>query len=878
MSNTNEPSFEFIYAGVNPSSIIKVLSTAEKQRLPLMINNALVCEFLSSSGNIIKNYLEETRSIDLLTETELVSSPAERSLLDILKEENPLNLSDEQLLLNHVIAEAVERQGRIEEVYQWLQTQFQIDTKLIPLFDRAINLRVIKDKNAANLRFYQLTGKLNEKLTVEEAKEKREPGILYLSGEKQLESLKTHPEAVKYLKTSTPLVLLITDWITLSVLLNINDFKKRLSKAEGTIVYLLAIPELDEKETERYNEIISAIIGPNKTIKDALKLASENGDYIIMQKDYSKLLTDTEYGCPIIYDDIINNPESVIEYLNRTAKLNLTLGTDEAEKNKEEDETEEEKTQKKEEVEKRSSNDKKEETEKAEKKQIVSKKKDEKPDVDDNNLNGKKQVDSEDEENVNISPSKHLLPKPTEAALKPPDSIYEVGKEKKTKKQFEKEIVIANGSTETSKEKKELKEEKEEVITVEKGDAVETTTPVKAPVEIRDARKELDDLLSEAIKTEFPDLYDLLLAIYLMPSIPEELFHKSKEEIILLLGEDEGIASLAAQNLINSMLSIDDQIVRIYMARAYAIIASHRPAVCRQVVTQNTIRIGLSGNREERRRLVEILASMARQHLETVVYVMEAFISHFVNSDSPLEFERGKSFVNAVTGAEQRLALPVIDTYLSYFDSLPEEKLPDLSTTISSFDGATVGIELVTDFTLKRAKIIAKEIAKHLENTSFIALVMKILEAWENGDVHKISQLSGSILPSKTLEKYERLSIAKKIRKIGNIPIDSLSKSLNKKQDELEALIVDLIVKDELDAKLEMVGDRMFVIMNEEKEKKTNSDEEKGSGKDTEKLGNNDENKLGRNSNYENTGKTSSKTSKRKKNQQEEQVSKEEDE
>ena len=807
--------FSIIFAGTSPSKLISYLDEETSAFPKILINNSLSCNFPSSSGTRIYHHIEESLVIHALSHVEFHSSPAETSLLEILKNENPLHLSDELLLINHVVSEAVERQGRIEEVYDWLKDQFQLDFEIIPLFDRPIELRAIKNNKAGNLRYYQITGKLLEELTVEEANEKIPPNTLGLSGVKELESLKTHAHSSKLLKGSKAIVFLFTDWITLSAFTKINDLKRRMKKTDGKIVTIIDIA-LEEKDvSERDKELIEAILGPKSNIITLLQTVSEFSDFILIDTSLKTIIGGENFSCPHIFDEIHQNPENIIEYLNNTMKLGITPKAKEEDVKEEAEDVEveaEESAKVIEEAEEAESSSPQVNAEKSFEEKEEKTKKIKTAVVEEQEPAKAEDTKREEKPSVIETEEAEISPEEAEAI---DAEIIEKESQEVLEEPAQKKKPVKKTVKEAPKKKPVVKEEQVSVVS-----AKENAVPVEKSA--RNGELDIKDFVASKftseIEQEFPDLSELVKNLSIMPGLNKPVLVKVIDELVLLVNEDEGIASLAAQNLINSMIGVENRIIRSYMAQAYAIISSHRPAVCKQMLTQNTLRIGLEGTPEERRRMIDILGSMARQQLESVLATLNTFINSFVKSDKPLIFERGKSFINGLAGNEPRLMRPIISKYLEFFDSIESERLPDLATAISSFDGATVGIELVTDFTLQRAKAIAEEIEKHLMGTSFIAIIKQIIGAWEQADVDKVAQLSGTILPSRTLEKHERLVIAKKIEKVGNIPIDTLSKSFNIDRDKLEAILVDLIVKDELDAHLEMVGDRMFVIMNNGKD------------------------------------------------------------
>jgi hypothetical protein len=90
------------------------------------------------------------------------------------------------------------------------------------------------------------------------------------------------------------------------------------------------------------------------------------------------------------------------------------------------------------------------------------------------------------------------------------------------------------------------------------------------------------------------------------------------------------------------------------------------------------------------------------------------------------------------------------------------------------------------------------------------------MQAWKEGDKGAISTATGSILPEETLRKFERLELARKVEKLKMVQLSTLAESLGRDVETVERLITELIVNDELHAKMKLIEDKMYLVADED--------------------------------------------------------------
>ena len=77
--------------------------------------------------------------------------------------------------------------------------------------------------------------------------------------------------------------------------------------------------------------------------------------------------------------------------------------------------------------------------------------------------------------------------------------------------------------------------------------------------------------------------------------------------------------------------------------------------------------------------------------------------------------------------------------------------------------------------------------------------------------MNRLTLLCGSISES-ALRKAKRLSLAQNIKKVGTIPLEILARSLKEDPKELETLVYEMVMNDEIHARLEIVDGRLYII------------------------------------------------------------------
>jgi hypothetical protein len=281
------------------------------------------------------------------------------------------------------------------------------------------------------------------------------------------------------------------------------------------------------------------------------------------------------------------------------------------------------------------------------------------------------------------------------------------------------------------------------------------------------------------------------------------------EDIQETVEKDESLEVQAAQGLIKLISGVLPEKVRSNALKVFMKLAEERTITFRRVV-QSWLDSELNNpdfSIQDQQNTT--LIKMASNNSNFVGSVLEAFVNSILTSDlSPAQAERARSLILRVGLNSKKLSRFVIKSYLNLYDD-EKANQENIWPTLSSFDARLVAIELMELDPVISNKVSKEGLEKELG--SFSVLLDEIITYWQQGDIDSVLSICGSLSES-ALRKARRLNLAQNIKKIGTIPLDTLARSLKEDAKELEALVYEMVMNDEIAARLEIVDGRLYII------------------------------------------------------------------
>ena len=154
----------------------------------------------------------------------------------------------------------------------------------------------------------------------------------------------------------------------------------------------------------------------------------------------------------------------------------------------------------------------------------------------------------------------------------------------------------------------------------------------------------------------------------------------------------------------------------------------------------------------------------------------------------------------------------IIEKILDSFTEKSTEEQAKITNILTSYEAGFVGIIILEIHSIPNSRKLIEQITKIGYFAHWTKLLEKVAEAWISQDTNKLSQLSGSTLSERAETKLKRETIAKMIEKVGLVPLDVFAKSIKMDPSEFEDMLYQMILNDELHARMELRGDRLFII------------------------------------------------------------------
>ncbi|MHA1418331.1 MAG: PCI domain-containing protein, partial [Candidatus Heimdallarchaeaceae archaeon] len=209
--------------------------------------------------------------------------------------------------------------------------------------------------------------------------------------------------------------------------------------------------------------------------------------------------------------------------------------------------------------------------------------------------------------------------------------------------------------------------------------------------------------------------------------------------------------------------------------------------------------------------------------------VIEKFIWQNITTDDIYLEDKLRRIISSIAFTDTNLLELVAKVLASIFTKEiqtedPRDTILDrIMAFLSLFDGCTVGIAFIlTDFDEVIESIIEKFETMHF-SVSYEEIVKNILHAYKDGTYEDlIEALRGRDLPESIEFDMMKRKYIKNLSKVGSIPLEIFAENLRIPIEKAEKVIYDMILKEEITARIELVSGRLYIVQDQkEKEEET---------------------------------------------------------
>jgi len=136
---------------------------------------------------------------------------------------------------------------------------------------------------------------------------------------------------------------------------------------------------------------------------------------------------------------------------------------------------------------------------------------------------------------------------------------------------------------------------------------------------------------------------------------------------------------------------------------------------------------------------------------------------------------------------------------------------------LTMFDGISVGLSLIMNDSDKILASFLEKLDKMQFNASYKQIVSKIILEYQEGSYENlILSLNGREIPDTIEYEMTKRKYTDSLSKVGSIPLEIFAERIGHPIDKTEKIIYDMILKEEIPARIELLNGRLYIVQEQE--------------------------------------------------------------
>jgi hypothetical protein len=203
--------------------------------------------------------------------------------------------------------------------------------------------------------------------------------------------------------------------------------------------------------------------------------------------------------------------------------------------------------------------------------------------------------------------------------------------------------------------------------------------------------------------------------------------------------------------------------------------------------------------------------------------IIENFlIKNIVNEDIYVE-DRLKRMISAFGGSNIDLLHLLCRVLVNVYELELAKEEPDVNVIqkiisfLTLFDGLSVSMTLVTLGSETVLESISNAINEMVLNNSFKKIITEVIDVFHEGTYDDlVKAFHGRKLPENLEFEMMKRKYISSLSKVGSIPLDLFAEQIGLTVEKAEKLIYDMILKEEIPARIELVSGRLYIVQDQE--------------------------------------------------------------
>ncbi len=792
---SSEHEIAILTVGHKPSPFIEQVIQEENIPFSIVANNGSDFQIHHADPTKILNYsLEFTNIIESIAKKSMDSLAIFETLGQFFEFYNPLHLSTLNYLISKYATSIKPNNKNYLNAWKQITTAIFEDEFIYPLFEETRILHIREGEVEVPVRQFLISNELELKKNNIKNNSKSVNQILDdITGIIDIDvisRMKLCNEAVKQIESASAVIIAPTDVISLFIMFHSESFRENLQKTSGKIAFISPLWSGNELSKLELTILQKTDFEPN--LLNIVDLLKESVDTIIIDTKDSELVPQLrEAGVTVIVEDLNPENQQTTEFLETVLKtLGISLES------------------------------------------IL--------------VEPKKSIEGLGEKLVNLfrarDPKEEEIPEIPEI----PEEITD---------EESQEIIesLFTGIPHEEIQTQESKPFQEELTQFESTDALTD----EFEMEIIDTEEEVSpipDLPTKESTLEREYLFQKTVGQFALPGIEqlaqfelEELDSLDVDEHIITSIIDRAISSSnvsSTEVVFSDLLSLQnnplliDKIYQMIMKRLVKLrevnpeekiadmvtyLSAHKPEYYSErleVLLEDTI-----NTRDDKAffKNLKIASLIIKSSLLIAGEVIENFLSKYIPIEDIYLEDKLRRLINVFAVSDfdlfQMVSQILINIYRKELEKTKQsKKILDKIIAISSmFDGCTVGLSLILSGSDEVLDSFSQRLAKKSIYTSFKKIVLGIIKGYREGTYEQLKEkLFGRDVPEQIEYEMMKRKYESSLSKVGSIPLEIFAERVGHSIEKTEKIIYDMILKEEIQARIELVSGRLYIVQEKE--------------------------------------------------------------
>ncbi len=792
---SSEHEIAIITVGYKSSPFIEQIIDKENIPFSIVANNGSDFQIHHADPTKILNYsLEFTNIIETIAKKSMDSLAVFETLGQFFEFYNPLHLSTLNYLISKYATNIKPENTNYLEAWKQITNAIFDEEFIFPLFEETRIFHIREGDVELPVRQFLISNKLellkNNSKNNNKSKEQLIEEITGIIDVDKVEKMKLCGETAKKIVSASAVIIVPTDMSSLFIMFKSESFKENLQKTDGKIALISPLWPGNEVSKLEESILIKTEFEPN--LLNLVDLIKESVDVLIIDTKDSDLVPQLrEAGVTVLVEDLNPETQQTEEFLDTVLKtMDLSLETVLVEPKKAIEGLGE---------------------------KLVNLFRVREP---------KKEETAESSEQVALEESREII-----------DTLFE--EELKTEEVVSENITPVLEETSDVTEEESLTDEFEmEVI-----DTEEEVLPIPAPP------AKTGSIESEILSTKAEGQF-LLPGIEQITQLElEELDSLDVDEHIITSIIDRAISSSNVTGLevvFSDLLSLQnnplliDKIYQMIMKRLMKLretnpeekiavmvtyLSAHKPDYYTEKLEDLLEDTITTKDEEEFYKNLRTAALIVKSSLIIAGDVIENFLSSYMQKEDVYLENRIRRIINVFAITDPDLQLLVNRILLKiYKDELKKEEVNEavidkIISINSTFDAITVGISLILDGTEALLNSFSEKILQLNHCDSFKKIVADIVIEYNEGRFDDlVKALHGRSIPESVEYEMMKKKYENSLSKVGSIPLEIFAERVGHPIEKAEKIIYDMILKEEIQARIELVSGRLYIVEEQEGE------------------------------------------------------------